>query len=106
MTKFKVYLDDVRQTPAGWLRLVRAEDVLTLLRANLVEEISLDHDLGEFSFDNEENDLAKPHDGSWLVRQIAEDVYNEVYKLPKWNVHSANPVGANRMKASLKALEQ
>lgn len=105
MMKLKVYLDDVRKTPEGWFRVVRAEEVLTLLRANLVEEMSLDHDLGEFAFDNEDNGLGYPHDGSWLARQIAEDVSKGLYTLPKWYVHSANPVGAERMRSTLSSLK-
>ncbi len=103
--KLKVYLDDVRMTPEGWFRVVRAEDVLTLLRMNLVEEMSLDHDLGEFAFDNISNSLGHPHDGSWLARQIADDVSQGLYSLPKWHVHSANPVGADRMRAILTSLK-
>ncbi|PZP08852.1 MAG: hypothetical protein DI621_07230 [Pseudomonas protegens] len=43
----KIYLDDERQTPQGWVRTYWPDEVIALLKAGGVEDISLDHDLGD-----------------------------------------------------------
>lgn len=42
----RVWLDDSRPAPTGWLHLRSVPAVQSLLRARLVREMSLDHDLG------------------------------------------------------------
>ena len=42
----RVYLDDLRPAPEGWVRVFWPEEAITLLKTGLVTEISLDHDLG------------------------------------------------------------
>jgi hypothetical protein len=42
----KVWLDDERAAPAGWVHVRTPEDAIELLRGGDVEELSLDHDLG------------------------------------------------------------
>lgn len=42
----KVWLDDSRAAPPGWLRVTTVEGAKKLLGAGLAEEISLDYDLG------------------------------------------------------------
>jgi hypothetical protein len=44
----KIYLDDERPVPEGWILVKTAHHAITLLRqhANEIEVISLDHDLG------------------------------------------------------------
>ena len=43
----KVFLDDVRPTPEGWVRCYWPQEVIELLKTGNVEVISLDHDLGD-----------------------------------------------------------
>ena len=43
----KIYLDDIRTKPEGWIRVKTAQEAFELLRSNKVFEISLDHDLGD-----------------------------------------------------------
>ena len=43
----KVYLDDERTTPDGWVRTYWPEEAIALLKTGAVTEISLDHDLGD-----------------------------------------------------------
>tara|TARA_R110002049_G_scaffold285698_4_gene467063 strand:- start:225547 stop:225711 length:165 start_codon:yes stop_codon:yes gene_type:complete len=43
----KVYLDDERETPQGWIRVYWPDEAIELLRSGEVIEISLDHDLGD-----------------------------------------------------------
>jgi hypothetical protein len=42
----KVWLDDRRAAPEGWVHVRTPEEAIELLRGGEVEEISLDHDLG------------------------------------------------------------
>lgn len=42
----KVYLDDERPTPEGWIGVRWPRDAIQLLETGNVTEISLDHDLG------------------------------------------------------------
>ena len=41
-----VYLDDERETPAGWLRAYWPDEVVAFLKSGKVKQLSLDHDLG------------------------------------------------------------
>ena len=43
----KVYLDDERAAPAGWVDVRWPEEVIELLKTGNVTELSLDHDLGD-----------------------------------------------------------
>jgi hypothetical protein len=43
----RVWLDDVRDAPGGWVRAFTAAEAIALLEAGGVVEISLDHDLGD-----------------------------------------------------------
>jgi hypothetical protein len=42
----RVWLDDERAAPAGWVHVRTPEEAIELLRGGAVEELSLDHDLG------------------------------------------------------------
>jgi hypothetical protein len=42
----KVWLDDERAAPEGWVHARTPEEAIELLRGGEVEELSLDHDLG------------------------------------------------------------
>ncbi|BCQ30090.1 hypothetical protein NK8_82810 (plasmid) [Caballeronia sp. NK8] len=44
--RLKAYLDDLRETPPGWIRVYWPDEAIRLLEAGIVEEIGLDHDLG------------------------------------------------------------
>ncbi len=43
----KVFLDDIRPAPDGWVLARWPEDVIELMKSGEVEEISLDHDLSD-----------------------------------------------------------
>lgn len=90
----RVYLDDVRTEPQGWVRAYTAPEAITLLETGNVTEISLDHDLG---------DDPEVGDGYDVIRWLEEQVhYNAEFVLPaEINVHSANPVAAARMKIGI-----
>ena len=43
----RVFLDDERTTPEGWIRVYWPSEAIALLQTGEVEELSLDHDLGD-----------------------------------------------------------
>lgn len=100
----KLYLDDIRipQTE-GWDIVRNYDDFVAWIRLNGVpDEVSFDHDLADIHYDpktwtqgfkyHEETgyDAAK-----WLGQYCIE---NDI-PFPKWNVHSANPVGKANIEA-------
>ncbi len=90
----KVYLDDERETPAGWHRVYWPEEAIELLKTGKVEEISLDHDLG----DDEHGT------GYDVVLWIEEAVYTSNFKAPVMKVHSANPSAREKMELGIKSI--
>lgn len=89
----KIYLDDVRDAPEGWIRAKTVTEALRLLRTNTVEEISLDNDLG----DGESEGYTLLNIIEWTVAQGTLDP-------PKMKVHSSNPAARKRMEAAIKQI--
>lgn len=95
--KLKVFLDDCRDAPWGWIRTVTVEDTVRLLETGLVEELSLDHDLGATD---------PSHDGYAVLNWIEEMVHTEdEFVLPTLNIHSANPPAVKRMNEAVKSIK-
>jgi hypothetical protein len=94
----KVWLDDVRPEPPGWVRTYTAQETINVLRCGgRVREVSLDHDLGE-----------NAGDGmvvmDWLLAQAQAGRWDCVP--PTIHIHTANPVAAARMTWVLRKIEQ
>lgn len=88
---WKLYLDDVRDPPEqGWtvIRSSLMAIVTCVQRKELPEYMSLDHDLGEE--DNTMRFLKELH-------HIWETMGADPEKIPKYIVHSANPVGSKNI---------
>ena len=92
----KVYLDDERQTPDGWLRVYWPDEAIELLKRGGVEEISLDHDLGD-------DERGTGYD---VVLWIEEAVYTQNFIPPIIAVHSANPSAREKMELGIRNIEQ
>lgn len=94
----KVYLDDCREAPDGWVRTYWPEEVIELLKTGKVTEISLDHDLGDHF--GRPAGIEKERTGYdvlvWLERMVATDGF----KPPVIHIHTANPVAEQRMKVA------
>jgi hypothetical protein len=90
----KVFLDDVRDSPKGWLRTYSVEGTIELLESGYVSELSLDHDLG-----TEET-------GYDVVKWIEEKVAMEGFVAPEIRIHSANPVGRKRMEQGIESIRK
>lgn len=94
----RIYLDDERQTPEGWVRAYTVPELINLfiLHGTNIEEISLDHDLGDGQ-----------QTGYDFLRWLEEKVYNqELSTLPIIKIHSANPVGRRNMELTLLSMEK
>lgn len=85
----KIFLDDIRPAPEGWIRTFTAWETIAFLKAGKVDEISLDHDLGEGTYGTNDD----PGSGRDVVLWLAEHGgFPLVIK-----IHSRNPVGAKWM---------
>ena len=91
----RVYLDDERVTPDGWIRVYWPEEAIALLESGQVEEISLDHDLG----DDEHGT------GYDVVLWIEEAVALRGFKPPRMFVHSANSSAKEKMLSGIQAIQ-
>lgn len=94
----KVYLDDARPTPPGWVRTYTAPQTIALIETGEVEELSLDHDLGG---DNDP-EIGTGYD---VCCYLEERAYRGLPVPPVIHVHSANLAGRLRMKAALRKME-
>ncbi|WP_205881892.1 cyclic-phosphate processing receiver domain-containing protein [Leeia aquatica] len=91
----RIFLDDERATPAGWVRAWWPDEVITLLQTCEVAEVSLDHDLGD----------DQRGTGYDVIRWIEEAVALRGYRPPRLHVHSANPPARARMLRGIAAIE-
>ncbi len=90
----KLYVDDERDIPEGWHSARTAAFAMYVLDHRKVEEISLDHDLGDTS-----------HDPEWtgytvLLHIESKVVWDDTYCAPKIRIHTANPAARPRMEAA------
>lgn len=101
----KVYLDDVRPTPDGWVRTYTSQETIDILSKNDVEEISLDHDLDRCYDKLSLEELAKRPEidtGMKVVLWLLENPQ----KLPKkWKCHSAREICRNKMTELLNTID-
>ena len=92
----RVYLDDERDTPSGWVRVYWPDEAIELLETNEVREISLDHDLGD-------DDRGTGYD---VVLWIEEAVATRGFKPPEIRVHSANSSARDKMEAGIRSIRR
>ena len=86
----KIYLDDLRVIPEGFIGLRSFEEFVSHITNNgLPDFISFDHDLG---LQESGYDCAK-----WLVNHCLD----HKVKLPDFAVHSQNPVGKKNIESLL-----
>ncbi|WP_440080219.1 cyclic-phosphate processing receiver domain-containing protein [Pseudomonas syringae] len=92
MKKIKVFLDDIRTPPAGWILVHWPNEAIKLLQDFDVEEISLDHDLGD----------DQRGTGYDVILWIEEKVALDGFVPPKIVVHSANVSARLKMEQGIK----
>ena len=91
----RVFLDDERPTPDGWVRVFWTSETIALLQTGMVDELSLDHDLGDDEIGTGYN----------VVLWIEEAVALRQFKPPRIYVHSANSSARERMLAGIRSIE-
>lgn len=92
----KVYLDDERQTPEGWVRVYWPDEAIDLLKTGQVTEISLDHDLGD-------DERGTGYD---VLLWIEEAVVLEDFDPPRMKVHSANSSARDKMENAIQSIHK
>lgn len=93
----KIFLDDERQAPKGWKQTYNANDTIILLMIKDVDEISLDHDLG---------DDKKFGTGYDVLNWIEKQVFLHGYIPPKIHIHTANPSARVKMEAAARNIRK
>lgn len=93
----KLYLDDVRTAPDGWLLFRPDPSSLPVFRhlARHADYISFDHDLG---LDPDGKEYPTGYDILCQFEKLAVDKMIWSNGAPELIIHSANPVGASKMK--------
>jgi hypothetical protein len=87
----RVFLDDERETPDGWVRVYWPNEAIALLETGTVTEISLDHDLGD----------DQRGTGNDVVLWIEEAVITRGFHPPVIHVHSANSSARHKMELGI-----
>jgi hypothetical protein len=89
----KIFLDDERKPPEGWHLVSTPQEAIEWLQTGSVEEISLDHDLGD-----------EPDNGYQVILWIEEAVALRQFVPPKIRVHSANPSARQKMESGIRSI--
>jgi hypothetical protein len=89
----KIWLDDIRAMPDEFdIHVKTAQEAIKLLKTGEVTLISLDHDLG-----NEET----CGNGYRVALWIEKAAYRGEIPWLDWRLHTANPIGREKMKKAL-----
>lgn len=113
--KVRIYLDDTRKTPNGWIRAYNYDDAIALLTQykGRVAAMSFDHDLG---LDWELYDGQMPWDEfmslsptgydvlCWIEKEVAQG--NKKVCPDTMLIHSANPVGRKNMQLAIDSINR
>ena len=91
----RVFLDDERPAPPGWVAARWLQDVVALLETGLVVELSLDHDLGDDERGTGYDVLL------WIEQAVSARGFVPPARIV---VHSANPPARERMDAGIAAI--
>lgn len=91
----KIYLEDERTTPGGWVRVYWPDGAIELIRTGQVTQISLDHDPGD----------DKRGTGFDIVLCIEEQIALHGFFRPLMKVHSANVSARTKMENGIRAIE-
>ena len=92
----KVYLDDERETPNGWIRVYWPDEAIEILKTGKVIELSLDHDLGD-------DERGTGYD---VILWIEEAVILGCFEPPRITVHSSNSSARQKMELGIASIEK
>jgi len=96
----KVWLDDRRPAPEGWVHVRTPEEAIELLRGGGVEEISLDHDLG---LDVGARERTGYDVLLWLEKEVAAGTMRPPAVM---RVHSGNVGAVGRMESAIASIRR
>lgn len=99
----KLWLDDQindqncpnRHTPAGFIGVNSALKAIKLIKTNKVTYISFDHDLGDNVFS-----------GYIVAKYIEKYAYLGKLNKIEYDIHSANPIGAENIRKAMLSAER
>jgi hypothetical protein len=79
----KIWLDDIRPAPNGWIHIKTAEKCIEMIQSGNVKEISFDYDLGE----------------TLTGYDVAKYIEENANKIPPiiWELHTSNVIGMKNM---------
>lgn len=90
----RLWLDDIRTPPdSSWLWVKSAAAAIAVLKAGQITEVSLDHDLEAAHYEG--------YFGSGTGQSVADFIAGMAAPPARITIHSLNPIGAARMKASM-----
>ena len=111
----KLYLDDKRDPKTeGWEIVRNYTDFVKWIELNGVDDllISFDHDLADehyaypdstfLNFGEYSNRDDKEYTGYECAKWLCNYCLTHNYRIPNWNVHSANPIGAEYIDSIMK----
>jgi len=106
-TGVKIYLDDERPTPPGWIHARWPSDVINHLKAGNVDEISLDHDLADPNIEGQ-GYCSSIHErtGYDVLVWVEEQVFLHNFIPPKIRIHTANSSARRKMEAARDSIEK
>jgi Cyclic-phosphate processing Receiver domain len=96
----RVWLDDRRAAPAGWVHVRTPDEAIELLRGGSVDAISLDHDLG---LDGGARERTGYDVLLWLVREVAA---GRARPPAVMRVHSGNVAAIGRMEQAIESIRR
>jgi hypothetical protein len=90
----KIFLDDERITPEGWIRTYSVEETIEYLKTRQVTHLSCDNDLGSLDVKTE---------GFNVLNWLEQEVFNDPsFPVPEITIHSSN---ASRVKSMLATID-
>lgn len=92
----KVFLDDERVAPVGWVQVRWPNEAIGHLATGKVVHLSLDHDLGD----------DQRGTGYDVLLWIEEEVILRQFVPPEITIHTANPAARQRMLAAVDAIDK
>ena len=92
----KVYLDDERPIPEGWVGVRWPEEAIRLLESGEVTELSLDHDLGDDARGT----------GYTVIIWLEEAVALRGFVPPAIIIHTANASARQKMTLGVRNIER
>ena len=93
MSGIRLWLDDLRFAPDGWVHVKTVTEAIAILQEGEVVEMSFDNDLGVPIDENGE--------GYQVANWIEEQAFFGHIPSLRWKIHSANPVARRRIRQAM-----